>query len=161
MLRWFWWRINAWSEISAMVGSLLYFMFLPRFVELPKSEDHREPVLMLYVAVATILTWLVVTRLTKPENDKTLVNFYRKVRPGGFGWGRVAKLAPDVDADKNISLSFMAAIFGSGIVYFTLPAIGAIIFKRYQDGLLLLIGAVVCAVMVAVLMRAIGTKNLV
>jgi Na+/proline symporter len=161
MLRWFWWRINAWSEISAMLGSLLYFVFLPRYVKLPENPDHREPVLMLYVAIATICTWLMVTFITKPESDKTLSHFYRKVRPGGIGWRRIAKQAPDVQPDKNVSLSFMAAIFGSGIVYFTLPAVGAIIFRRYQDGLLLLAGAAVCAIMVAVLMRAIGTKNLV
>lgn len=161
MLRWFWWRINAWSEISAMVGSLVYFVLLPRYVELPENADHREPVLMLYVALATIVTWLLVTLITRPESDKTLVDFYRKVRPGGFGWHRIAQKAPDVEADRNVILSFLAAIFGSGIVYFMLPAVGAIIFGRYQDGLLLVLGAGVCTIMVAVLMRAIGMKNLV
>ncbi|MCA9213407.1 MAG: Na+:solute symporter [Planctomycetales bacterium] len=166
MLRWFWWRVNAWSEIVAMGGSLLFFVTIPRISEaypdwLPLPENNRDQVLMFYVAIATIVTWLVATFLTKPTSDETLIEFYRKVRPGGWGWSRIAKQASDVRADRNVSLSFMAAIFGAGIVYFTLPAVGAFIFKRYDDGGLLLCGAAVCVVMVGVLMRAIGAKNIV
>ena len=175
MLRWFWWRINAWSEIAAMAGSLFFFLMIPRISEafpdllpLPAlatddtpGEPHRDQVLMFYVAVATIFTWLAATLVTKPTSDETLKEFYSKVRPGGWGWKRIARMAPDVQADKNISLSFMAAIFGSGVVFFTLPAVGAFIFKRYADGGMLLVGAAVCVVMVGVLMRAIGAKNIV
>ena len=166
MLRWFWWRINAWSEIAAMAGSLFFFIAIPKLSAvypsiIPLPDNHREQVLMFYVALATIVTWLIATYVTKPTSNDTLVRFYRKVRPGGWGWKRIAEKAPDVEADKNISLSFLAAIFGSGIVYFTLPAVGAFIFQRYTDGSLLLVGAAVCIVMVSLLMRAIGAKNIV
>jgi Na+/proline symporter len=89
MLRWFWWRINAWSEIVAMIASLAFFIVVSRFVE---SNEYRLAI----VAGLTIVTWLAATFLTAPENRETLERFYRAVRPGGPGWRPLAHLAPDV-----------------------------------------------------------------
>jgi Na+/proline symporter len=79
MLRWFWWRINAWSEISSMIASLVYFLVVSRFVE---SNERRLAV----VAVLTLVTWLTVTFLTRPEKTEVLEAFYARIRPGGGGW---------------------------------------------------------------------------
>ncbi len=143
MLRWFWWRINAWTEIASMVGSLTFFLAL-RFVE-------PVEVKMLYVALLTIGTWIVVMYLTPPEADAVLDRFYRKVRPGGSGWRPVAARNPGVNTDSDLGLSIVAAIFATGIVYSSLPAIGNLIFGHYVRALACGAMAVVCIVIVAIL----------
>lgn len=153
ILRWFWWRINAWSEITAMVASLVYFIyFRSRF-------EHNEET-MFVVACATIVTWIVVTFITPPDSREVLENFYRKVRPGGPGWRPLARIAPDVDVDRNLMVSISMAILGSAIVYLTIPGVGAIIFREYTKGIGLLAGAAVCASVVVVLMRRVGATEI-
>ncbi len=87
MLRWFWWRINAWSEISAMAASLAYFLVVSRFVE---SNERRLAV----VALLTLVTWLLVTFLTRPERTEVLEAFYARIRPGGRGLAADRREAP-------------------------------------------------------------------
>ena len=160
MLRWFWWRINAWSEIVAMVASLIYFVsFRNRLTW--DGVPLRDEELILVVAGATIATWLIATFVTPPESTDKLVRFYRLVRPGGSGWKPIAAQAPDVQVDQNLGLSILAAIAGSGIVYCTLPGVGLLIFGDYAKGAGCLVGAAVFAVCVGVLMKKIGWKNVV
>ena len=145
MLRWFWWRLNAWSEITAMAASLVYFLGLQWLLVDSEGEPRlRSEELMLVVALATMATWLLVTFLTRAEAEETLVAFYRKVRPGGPGWRPIARLAPDVNPDRNLGWSIAAALAGSGIVFFTLPATGCLIFGQYSRGAALGVGAVIC-----------------
>ncbi|MBN1815716.1 MAG: Na+:solute symporter [Sedimentisphaerales bacterium] len=91
ILRWFWWRINAWTEITGMVVSFTIAFFLEFIYPYPK---FGFPVLPTYVKLLigvsiTTLSWLVVTLLTRAADDKTLRAFYRLVRPGGNGWNAV------------------------------------------------------------------------
>ena len=161
MLRWFWWRINAWSEISAMAASLIYFSTIDQILVTQNEVGETVPWLaseekMLVVALATIITWLIVTLATKPESMKTLETFYRKVRPGGPGWKKVAAIAPDVQVDSQLGLSVVTSVVASGIVYFTIPAIGCFIFGRLLDGFLLATGTFICTGSVLYLMRLIN-----
>jgi SSS family solute:Na+ symporter len=149
MLRWFWWRINAWSEIVAMIASLLFFVVVSRFVE---SNEYRLAV----VAALTIVAWLAATFLTAPERAETLESFYRKIRPGGFGWRPLARTAPEVQADEHLGLLLLAALLAAGIVYLTLPGIGLLIFGEYGRSLLCLGGAAACAAGVALVVRRVG-----
>ncbi len=153
MLRWYWWRINAWTEIAAMVASLVFFVVVSRFIS---GNEHR----MAVVALLTIGTWLVVTFLTQPERPETLERFYRKVRPGGPGWRPQAAACPDVEPDRNMAVSILAALFSAGIVYLTLPGVGLIIFGQYGKAALALSGAVLCGVVVFALMRRIGWETI-
>ncbi len=123
MLRWFWWRINAWSEISAMAASLAYFLVVSRFVE---SNERRLAV----VALLTLVTWLLVTFLTRPERTEVLEAFYARIRPGGGGWKPIAARLPGVDVDRNLPQSLVAAVLATGVVYLTLPGIGHLLFGR-------------------------------
>ena len=116
---------------------------------------------MAAVAMLTIATWLLVTWMTKPEPSATLLRFYRKVRPGGPGWKPMAAAAPDIEVDRHLGLAVLAALFASGIVYFTLPGIGLLIFGQYANAALCLSGAAVCGGVVYRLMRRIGWKNIV
>ncbi len=154
MLRWFWWRINAWTEIAAMVVSLGAFVIVSRFVE---ANEYR----MALVAGITIVAWLAVTYLTAPEGRETLESFYRKVRPAAFGWGPVAHALPDVQPDRHLGLSLVAALLAAGIVYCTLPAVGLLLFGEFGRGALALTGAVACAIGVAVVLRRIGWARIV
>ncbi len=93
ILRWYWWRISAWSEIAAMTGSLAVSMVLWFGAGLDPDDPAQWAWIMLAtVGISTVL-WVGVTMLTPPEEEATLVSFYRRVRPGGPGWARVARLS--------------------------------------------------------------------
>jgi hypothetical protein len=80
MLRWYWWRGNAWSEITAMIAPALGFLYLRLFTTI------AFPYTLLYLVAWTTVCWLFVTMITAPELEAHLVAFYRRVRPGGPGW---------------------------------------------------------------------------
>lgn len=132
MLRWFWWRINAWSEISAMIASLGFFLAVEPLARLVGVAPPGPEVKMFLVAVATIVVWVAVTALTPPENQAILDAFFRKVRPGGLGWRPVAERNPDVQCDGDLGLSIAAALCGTGVVYSVLPCIGYILFAKWR-----------------------------
>ena len=152
MLRWFWWRINAWSEIVAMLASLLYFTLLG-------NSGYREEEKMAIVAFATIVTWLIATYVTPAENEQTLRAFYRKIQPDGPGWKPIAALEPEVKQDGQLGTSILGALLASGIVYCTLPAIGHLIFGRIGSAIACGVGGVLCAVGVAIILRKLGTTT--
>lgn len=156
ILRWFWWRINAWSEISAMLISLvLYLLSNQSFVyqgwlgrEAPlKSEEQ-----ILFIALGTIVGWLLVTYLTKPEPLSHLRAFYRKVRPWSGGWGPVADAEKGVPTDRNLGWAILAAACGAGLVYFALPLVGSLLFPQMPVSRVTCgIGFVGCAIALSVL----------
>ncbi|MBK8978791.1 MAG: Na+:solute symporter [Planctomycetes bacterium] len=125
MLRWFWWRINAWSEIAAMVGSLGFFALM-------RTVDWKDEYRQLAVALLSAALWLAVTFLTRPERDDVLLAFYRKVRPDGPGWRPLAARAPEVRPDRTLGRSVLCALLGTAIVWSALPGVGAVIFGDWD-----------------------------
>ena len=162
MLRWFWWRINAWTEIVAMVASLILFQLIG-----PASDSNPLRVVtvsspelqMMVVALLTIVTWFAVTLLTPAENNDTLLAFYRKVRPGGPGWRPIAEQAPNARSNDSLGLSILAAIVAAGIVYFTIPGVGSLIFGDYATATMCLASAVACGIVVKLLLDRIGWQT--
>jgi len=154
MLRWFWWRINAWSEISAMAASLVYFLIVSRFVV---ANERR----LALVAVLTIVTWVAVTFLTRPERSPVLEKFYARIRPGGGGWGPVASRLPEVDVDRNLGRSVAAAFLATGVVYLTLPGIGFLLFGSHGAAAASFGAALACAASVYLLVRNVGWEKIV
>jgi SSS family solute:Na+ symporter len=154
MLRWYWWRINAWSEIVAMVASLVFYLGVSPWIE---RNEHRLAV----VAVLTIAAWVTATFLTRPEAPETLAAFYRKVRPGGPGWRPMAEACPEVEPDQALGASIVAAVLSAGAVYLTLPAVGLLIFGDYARAALALLGAGICGASVFVLLRRVGFERFV
>lgn len=152
MLRWFWWRINAWSEISAMASSLCAFLLVRNYVQTPEYQ-------MVAIAGITIPSWLIVTLLTPPESSDTLERFYRKVRPGGPGWKPVAHQAADVRADRNLILSLALVAVSSTMIYLTLPGIGSLIFGDYPRAAICLGGALTCALGIWMLIRVSAART--
>ncbi len=130
ILRWFWWRINAWSEISAMIAPLIIYPITRYLFGL------ESPISLYPVVLGTTIVWLVVTYLTKPEAEATLKAFYRKVHPGGIGWRKIARLVPEVQSDTGFGRIFVSWISGVVLVYSTLFGIGQLIFHEYLSSLL-------------------------
>jgi Na+/proline symporter len=125
ILRWYWWRINAWSEVSAMASAFITSLVLRAFID---SGTPRGFALNLIITTAvTTVIWLAVTLLTAPEPEATLAAFYRRVRPAGPGWRRFRTANAPVEG-----LARNAAMWVCGVVlvYSIMFATGALIFHR-------------------------------
>lgn len=137
LLRWYWWRINAWSEVSAMICAAIVSIFLQVVLKWDSDQPLDFAYLMLVTVGITTLVWVVVTLITKPEPVETLVAFYRRVRPEGPGWTGIAARA-DLSASHaqgRLSLQFLNWVAGVALIYGTLFGIGKLIFKEWASGL--------------------------
>ena len=139
ILRWYWWRISAWSEISAMAAALVAFTVLTSFGVFNPIDPLEGAYLMLATTVITTAAWLTVTFLTRPTPDATLVAFYKRVRPGGRGWRRIAIAAgygPEpIDGGALNWTNWVAGVIS---VYAALFGVGRIVFGALAEGLGLL-----------------------
>ena len=143
ILRWFWWRINAWSEITAMVASGVISLLItipsikaglfgevgifPAWAEFP------------FVVFVTTSLWLLVTFITPSEDQSVLRSFYKKTQPGGPGWKKVIDAAKNdsvelVDSDEGWSVpsGILAMLLGCLMIYSTMFATGYYIYGDYQ-----------------------------
>jgi SSS family solute:Na+ symporter len=147
LLRWYWWRVNAWSEISAMIaalGSTLLLRWQAMWMALagrPEAFHGSEPVVFakttLVTTGVTTLVWVAVTLLTPPEPGDTLVRFYRRVRPQITGWRPIAKVSGDEGVTRDLGKNLASWLLGCVLVYATLFCIGEWCFGRVREGVLL------------------------
>jgi len=140
LLRWYWWRINVWSEISSMIASLILANTL-RFIPGLEGDDLYPVRLAIIIFVSTIV-WLIVTFLTKPEPEEHLEKFYKTVRPGGF-WGPIAKKCGNVHPLHVGKLEFINTILGIGCVVAGLVGLGKICFGFVSIGIIYVAIAIV------------------
>jgi Na+/proline symporter len=138
ILRWYWWRVNAWSEISAMVASFVTSVVLSRFGHSMTDPGTRDfAFTMLMTVGVTTAVWLTVTLLTAPESAETLERFYRRVRPGGPGWRAVAeRLGYGEDRIPGGALSWVNWLAGITAVYTAVFSVGAWVTGEPRRGLL-------------------------
>jgi Na+/proline symporter len=151
LLRWFWWRINAWSEVSAMVCAAIVSIFLQLGLKWNSDEPRQFAYLMLVTVGITTVVWVAVTMFTHPEPVDKLIAFYRRVRPEGPGWNDIAahaELAAE-HAQGRLSLQIFNWILGVALIYGSLFGIGKLIFKEWGTGLLLLLIAIVAGVLIS------------
>lgn len=128
LLRWFWWRINAWSEISAMILSFVVALYF-QFVHGALGFEAMDPALQLVVGVlVTSVGWITVTLLTSPTDQSTLASFHALVRPMGSGWSG-AGLATDPDAGSP-SAAFLAWFLGCVAVYGAVLGTGYLLYGQ-------------------------------
>jgi Na+/proline symporter len=151
LLRWYWWRINAWSEVSAMAAALVVSLAAQTLFGLDAGDPRGFAVLLLVTTGLTTLAWLVVTYATAPESPATLQAFYRRVRPGGPGWTAVV---PEAAAEGRLASGLVQWAIGCVVVYLGLFGIGHIVLGRSLRGLVAL---VIAAVLTAYLVRATRT----
>jgi len=137
LLRWFWWRINAWSEISAMASSFLTSLVL----FLRDTPAHPiSPVFSLLVTVGiTTVVWVTVTLLTEPANRETLISFYRLVRPSGPGWKPIAAEAGPVESPDSLPQSLLGWVLGCTFIYAALFGTGSFIYGKTPQGVVWLV----------------------
>ena len=153
ILRWFWWRVNAYSELAAMAAAGLFsfiFILIENFV-LQSTGEGRVEVFGIAASVSywnmfkftgvvalTTLSWLTVTFLTHPVSEETLRNFYRKIRPGGPGWKAVVDrakadnitLIKESDLRWDVPTGILCMMLGCVMIYSTLFAIGNLLYSN-------------------------------
>jgi Na+/proline symporter len=132
LLRWFWWRINAWSEIAAMASSFIIALSL--FTARKFGLDLSSHAALVWSVVLTTIVWVVVTFLTKPTDTETLRRFYRKVRPAGRGWAKVIGPEGAEGPRDSLSLAFLGWVFGCTFVYSGLFGTGALLYGHPLQG---------------------------
>ena len=137
ILRWFWWRINAMTEIVAMVASLIIASFFTFY-------DHGfvSYMTIIYGAILTTIVWVAATFLTPATDDETLRNFYTKIRPGGSGWNAVLDKASDEGVhigrgEGGLPLGILCMLIGTFTVYAALFATGSWIYGETTRALIL------------------------
>lgn len=140
ILRWYWWRVNAWSELTATVVPILLVALALMGLEMPGLNAAFPTNLFTVVGVTTVL-WLVVTFATRPTDASTLDWFYRRVRPGGPGWTHVAVRHPDVRADSDLGRLMFDWLVGVALVYATLFGTGYLLMGRTVTGAACLLAA--------------------
>jgi Na+/proline symporter len=155
ILRWFWWRINAWSEIAAMLSSgLISILFAnEKIASAIFNENFIEPYFKFPVIVLiTTIVWLVVTFVTKPDDDQKLIEFYKKTRPGGPGWKRIVNL-PDFKNEKEYNKTWavprgiLCMLVGCLAIYSALFSTGYFIYGELYLGLILLSSTIIFSIL--------------
>jgi uncharacterized sodium:solute symporter family permease YidK len=147
MLRWFWWRINAWSEISAMIVAALVALGLSR-VQFSGSDVVVFAKSTLITAGITTVAWIVATFITPAEPDATLLAFYRRVHPMVHGWKRIAREAPELPPVRDFRANAFDTILGCVLVYGCLFGIGKLIFGAWLTAAALLAAAAIAGCLI-------------
>jgi SSS family solute:Na+ symporter len=127
LLRWYWWRINAWSEIVAMVVAAVVQILLQTVFPLSGSQSMVFAKSVLITVAITSVAWLVGTYVTKPESNATLLDFYRRTRPDVYGWGHIARQAPEIQPVRELKHNSLDWVLGCLLVYMALFGIGKLL----------------------------------
>ena len=158
MLRWFWWRINAWSEIASMLSALILangFLWIQWLYDFGLVNEsvlkmvngwYQEDLALVRATVLLLLCTtiaIIVTLLTKPVDNATLVKFYRKVKPKGW-WGPIAKQVPGLVERGNTKGAWLGFLFGVIFLNSLLFSVGHAVLGSYKTALTLLGFGVVC-----------------
>jgi len=134
LLRWFWWRVNAWSEIAAMVSS--FVVAVAFFVAGRNGHPVDAYVSLLITVGTTTVVWVTATLLTHPTDRKTLVEFYRLVRPAGPGWRSVRAEAGVGPSPDSLTQSMLGWVLGCTFVYAALFGVGSALYGRFPQALM-------------------------
>ncbi|MFO0837621.1 MAG: sodium:solute symporter family protein [Phycisphaerae bacterium] len=140
LLRWYWWRINAWSEISAMITSFAASMVLfiaPRF-----GWNIPDYAALLITVLSTTIVWVTITLKTPPEKRETLIHFCQVVRPAGAGWNRIREVASIPHSPDNLASELLACFLGCTTVYSALFGVGGLLYGHL--GTAITCGALLC-----------------
>ncbi|MBV8897632.1 MAG: Na+:solute symporter [Acidobacteriaceae bacterium] len=159
LLRWFWWRITAWCEIAAMLSSFLIsaIFFVAGRHGVIVSTDQQ----LLFTVIVTTICWLIVAYVGPQTDPKTLIDFYRKVRPFGPGWKRV-RIEAGISADEaakwartdNIPLALLGWVTGTILIWAALFMVGNFLYGRMGYGVALLMVSIISgSVLVGVIRR--------
>jgi len=147
LLRWYWWRMNAWSEISSMTAAFIVSMSLQR-VHFSGNTSVVFAKSTMITTAATTAVWLIATLLTEPETDDRLLKFYRRVQPTIHGWKRIAALAPEVVPVRDFAANSFDWVMGCTLVYCAMFGIGAFVLQSWLTGFVLFVCAAIAGYLV-------------
>ncbi|HLJ15457.1 MAG TPA: sodium:solute symporter family protein [Bryobacteraceae bacterium] len=139
LLRWYWWRINAWSEVSAMIAAFVTSVILQTAFHLDSDQPVDFAWLMIFTVGFTTVCWLAVTFLTSPESNDTLIAFYRRTRPSFSGWRRIAVQVPEVKPSRGGLSNLLDWICGCVLIYGVLFGVGKLLLLETGLGILLVV----------------------
>ena len=152
ILRWFWWRINAWSEIAAMMSSGIISIALTneKIFSLIFNE-YGLPIYMKFplIVLITTIIWLTVTFITPADDNQTLINFYKKTKPGGPGWNIIKKL-DNIDNEKEkwiVPSGILCMVLGCLMIYSALFSTGYFIYGLIFKGFVFLFSTIVFSIL--------------
>jgi SSS family solute:Na+ symporter len=140
LLRWYWWRINAWSEISSMIAAFIVSLSLTQVHFSGNDSVVFAKTAMITTGVTTFV-WIVTTLLSPAEPQALLLRFYRRVHPTIHGWKHIAALAPEVQPVRDLGANTIDWIMGCTLVYCTMFGIGELVLQEWLPGVVLLICA--------------------
>ena len=162
ILRWFWYRVNVYSELTAMIVS---FIVALAFEFIIPNNFSVEEKLIIGVTITTI-SWLIVTLITPPSNIETLQNFYKKIQPGGPGWKKVIKESESkgitITGKKekwDVPSGILCMLFGSISVYSILFGIGYILYSQTTTGIIFLIISVLSVIALMKFWKRLSTEG--
>ncbi|KAA3616242.1 MAG: Na+:solute symporter [Calditrichaeota bacterium] len=144
ILRWFWWRINPYSEITAMAASFLFALYFEIGHELMGFSPLTSTFKLLCGVSLTTIAWFTVTLITKPSDKQTLQRFTQLINPGGPGWSKIyspAETSTGWDVPRGILCMFLGSIF----VYSVLFGTGYFIYNQINNAAILLVIALISA----------------
>ena len=143
LLRWFWWRVNAWSEIAAMAGS--FVVAIGFFVARKNGAEVSSYVALLSTVAVTTIIWVIATFAAPPTDRATLVRFYQLVRPAGAGWAAVRKEAGGAASGDSLPQAMLGWVLGCALVYSALFGTGSWLYGRMPQFYMFLAAFVVSA----------------
>jgi solute:Na+ symporter, SSS family len=149
LLRWFWWRINAWSEVSAMAVAAAVSLYLQIVLKWDGDRPRDFAYLMIVTVTITTIAWLAVTWLTRPESEETLRAFYLRVQPYGPGWRPVEARVGGAQRRGSLGRDLLNALLGCVLVYSALFGVGEVLLRSAALGFSLLAVAVLAAAAIA------------
>jgi Na+/proline symporter len=134
LLRWFWWRVNAWSEVAAMASS--FVVAVGFFVAAKTGHGVPDHISLIITVATTTLIWLAATYLAQPTDRNTLVRFYRLVRPAGPGWNGIREEAGVGPSPDSFSNSLLGWILGVAFIYAALFGTGSFIYGNLPQAIM-------------------------
>ena len=151
ILRWYWWRVNAWSEIAAMSAALVVSLGLTWSGTFDSGTPIGFAQTILTTVAVTTAVWLAATFATAPEPDAKLIDFYRRVRPAGPGWTAIAARSGALTGApiERLAPGFLNWVLGIAVVYSTLFAIGELLFGTAMKTTVFIVIALVSAVILS------------
>jgi len=148
LLRWYWWRINAWSEVSAMLAAFITSITLQGVLHMDSDDPRSFAWIMIITVSITTVVWLAATFLTPPEPREVLVTFYRRTRPSLAGWKPIAALAPEVKPVSDLWRNAMDWVAGLVLIYGVLFGTGKLLLHETGLGAGLLACGLACGAVI-------------
>ncbi|MDA9084093.1 Na+:solute symporter [Flavobacteriaceae bacterium] len=162
ILRWFWYRVNVYSELTAMIVSFLVAIIFEFII--PNNFSVEEK-LIIGVTITTI-SWLIVTFITPPSSMETLQNFYKKIQPGGPGWKKVIEESEakgiNITGKKekwDVPSGILCMLFGSISVYSILFGIGYLLYSKTTTGIIFMLISVVSVIVLMKFWKRLSTED--